>query len=678
MLSSLLLLLACTPDNRLNPTKPGGGGTDDTGGDGPTTDTGPFPNQLGEFCNGEDDDGDGVTDEGWADANANGLADCLEAECPALDVGVTDVATVSAACVAMGADPDLPLTDAWSARVKWQVDAPDEDPEAVWSYSQPVAGNLDDDNGDGVIDEEDTPEVVAVFMMPDLDGDADDRTHAWIVAMDGATGDQRWAREGALPTGSAIIADVDADGSPDVVGFDDEGRPIALEGTGRLKWHATDAPTAASLYPLMSVADLDGDGRPEVIADDLVLDGVDGDTEFWIGGGVPLSAPYRIAAVADVDLDGDQEIAMAGALYDSDGSEIWDAGEEGGYGLWPVILQADDDDEAEVGFVGQRWSLFEHDGDVIYSVSYASRNPNQPGPPCAGDFDRDGLAEVVWPAYDEIVMYELDGTAVWSASIDDSSGLSGCSGYDVDGNGALEVLYADQYAFRILAGADGSALYANGNHRSGTVFEYPTVADVDHDDHADILIAGSVWDYNTDTVWAAVTVFEHDGDGWPSAGATWAVHDFAVTNVDPSGRVPASPEPSWTTYNVYRARPADDAQSPPDLTVAFTDACVADCTYGPARVAIQVANVGDETVPAGAWLTLYANDGGTLRYLNRWGLPAIPARTKLDGVEIQLLVEDVGTDGWVVSVDDDGTGRGSVEECDEENNRDEWADVSCP
>jgi hypothetical protein len=656
-----VLLSACVLDNRLKSDANGPGGGDDSGGSTVDTDTDGDPNPLGEWCNGEDDDGDGQVDEGYPDSDGNGRPDCLDAECPALDVGAADSVTVSEACGAEDA-PYGPVTDPWDVVVQWQFTAPARAPNATWSLTAAVIGNLDDDNGDGIISEDDTPEVVVVAM------DSLDETTGWVVVLDGLTGEEKWSWGGALATGGVIIADVDADGSPDVVAFYEDARPVALEGNGTVKWYASEAPTVTD-FPMITTADLDEDGHPEVVADDLVLDGATGDTLFQLDA--PLDNPYRMAAIGDIDQDGDQEILLAGRAFDSDGTLLWRTGETDTYGLWPVLVQADGDDEAEIGFVGQEWTLWEADGTQIYATDYGFP---QPGPPCAGDFDGDGDAEVAWPAYDTLVMYELDGTPVWSTAIDDSSGLAGCSGFDVDGDGALEVLYGDQTAFRIFDGRDGSVRYTNSNHRSGTVFEYPTVADIDHDGHAEIVLSSNMY-YGG---WAMVTAFEHGGDGWPPSGSTWGVHDFAITNIEPSGAVPATPEASWLAYNVYRARVASDSVILPNLVVSITDACVADCTWGPVELALQVANKGGQLVPAGTWLTLYADDGGVLRYVDRWALPVVPAGKSVDGFSVVLSPADIGADGFVAVVDDDGSGIGVVEECDETDNQDAWVDVDCP
>lgn len=115
---------------------------------------------------------------------------------------------------------------------------------------------------------------------------------------------------------------------------------------------------------------------------------------------------------------------------------------------------------------------------------------------------------------------------------------------DADSNGRKDCLDAECPAL-----VPGAVNYAVAQHTSGTVFEYPTVADMDADDHGEIAYCS-----NYGAPWGVLKVVEHDGGGWPAAGSTWAVHDFAITNVNADGSVPASPDPFWTKYNVYRSR----------------------------------------------------------------------------------------------------------------------------
>jgi hypothetical protein len=272
-------------------------------------------------------------------------------------------------------------------------------------------------------------------------------------------------------------------------------------------------------------------------------------------------------------------------------------------------------------------------------------------------------------------MYELDGSVSWSIPVHDYSSLAGCSGFDVDGDGALEVLYADEDTFNIIDGATGTILFQDPSHSSATGVEYPTVADLDLDGHAEILVAGGSYD---DAV-PALTVYAHAGRGWPPAGPTWATHDFSVVNVNPDGSVPSPMPPYWLQYGVYRARPADDIfRGQADLVVSITGACVYDCTYGPTTLAWQVGNQGLTDVPAGTFLTIYAEEESGPIPITTLSLPALPIGQWLEGQETALPPGSAGALGFRVVVDDNGSGIGTVDECNETNNIALYQDATCP
>ncbi len=649
-----VLLAGCNLENDLAGKDAGEEGID-TGGDWePPVDTGDTGDT--ETCDGADNDGDGEVDEGFPDDDDNGRVDCLDAECPPLDLSAAGEVPVVAACAGGATEP---VADPWNAVEKWTFAASSSSPGLAWSATTPVVGNLDDDDGDGDVDEDDSPDVVLNLFDASYG-------NCLLVALDGPTGTEKWSWPGCDYASGVAIADADADGRPDVIAYASNGAPVALEGDGTLKWAASTVPDGGSpSLPLLTVADLDADGIAEVIADDTVYDGATGAALFALAD----HAYYHLAAVADVDRDGDPELFLDGSAFDSDGSPLWASGKQNIGGFWTVIVQADGDEQAEIGLLAADWSLWEADGTEVYSRSYG--DTPQPGPPCVGDFDGDGAAEVAWGNDQALVMYELDGSPAWTAAMDDTTGQAGCSGFDLDGDGAMEILFGDQTSFRVLDGRTGTTLYEDGSHRSGTVFEYPAVADLDDDGHAEVLVVnngilgGSA---------PALVVYAHGGDGWPDAGPTWPVHDYAMTNVHDDGTVPSAPDASWLSHNVYRARVAGTTVASADLTVRIDDVCVADCTYGPVQVAVQVANEGGRDIDAGAMLALYADDDTGLREVATEVLPAVPAGTSLDAVTFELRAADVGAFGFVARVDASGV----VDECDEDDNEDRWTDASCP
>lgn len=587
-----------------------------------------------------------------------GIPDCYDSDPPESDPPDSPVDTAPEDCSVTVEGPDVidvveectgteppTVTDPWDVAVEWQWTGGD-------SYHLPLIGNLTDDNGDGDIDEDDVPDVVVIT------------TSNVLYVLDGATGSEHWSASGYKGYAVGTLADVDGDGISDIVAFSSAGKVVALDYNGSVIW--TSSQGSSVTHPLMTVSDLDEDGLPEILTESYVLNGEDGTLDFT----VPTSGsiPYHGSIAADLDLDGDKEVIFQNKVYDHNGTELWSSSVQGSYGHWPVVLQYDSDNEAEVAMVGAgKLAIYEHDGTEILSVSAGT---SQPGPPCMGDFDGDGDAEMAWPSSNTFNMYELDGSVVWTHSIDDSSGLAGCSGYDFDGDGALEVLYADQGTFYIWDGATGTLHFSDNNHASGTIFEYPTVADVDNDGSAEVLIS-----HNYGTGYTGVTAFGHGGDGWPKSGTTWHVHDFAVTNINPDGTVPKSPDPSWLKYNVFRARPAVDDPATGDLAVAITDACFV-CDRDIARLAIQARNAGGADIDAGTSYAVYAVDNEET-LITSGTLSTIPSGVAATGWEIEIPVSSWGRGGIRVVVDDDGTGASSVSECDETNNDHWYTDVPC-
>jgi hypothetical protein len=611
---------------------------------------------VAEECNGIDDDDDGAVDEGFPDDDGDGVADCLEGPCGSLDVGEAGSVPVVSECQGEPTIPAAPVADPWNIQVKWRFKADD----AYFAEVAPIVGNLNDDDGDGDVDADDFPEVLLVAGWPYR-----------VLVLDGRDGTVEWQYEGITRGATPAIADVDADGYPDVAFVDEEYHLQVLEGDGTPKW--TGLPIVGRRTGgVVNVADLDGDGHPEVIAADAVFDGATGSLLFSVDSRPP-DADLQSTAIGDIDLDGDQEIVRNGHLYDSDGTFLWTAHLDSPYASFPLLVQADEDPEAEIAIAAEVFAVLDTDGSTLFESPPFGGGISAAGPPCAGDFDGDGVMEVAFPMYYDhgFIAYELDGAVMWATPAPWRTQDAGCAAYDFDGDGTMEIAYAADEDFYIYDGKTGDTLYTYTEHANDTIIEYPTIADVDRDGHADLLFVG---DLDTDY---ALTVLEHAGEGWPAAGPTWSEHDYRVTNVTSDGAVPPNPEPSWLTNKVYRGRTAvDGTASYADLVVSITDVCVADCASGPVLVAVQVANQGAVDVSGGTLLSLYAEDEAGSRLVATRRLPALPAGTRSRGEVIELTGEDIGARGFVAVIDD-GPGVGHAYECDEGNNRAEWRDIPC-
>lgn len=629
--------------------------TDDPGG-GVDTDT-PIPQP--EECNGKDDDLDGFVDEDFPDTDGDGIADCLDEDCElaladGFDVSIDDACEAEAGLV----------EDPWNATIQWQWSGAASDPTLQDVLVTPVIGNLTDTDGNGVIDATDIPDVAVVASRDE------DFSDGALVVVAGEDGRERWISHGWSSVGGIAIADIDADGTSNVVGFDSTGRVRAVREDGSDLWTSTFR--VEMDYPQATVADLDGDGRPEVIADRYILDGVTGALETALEG--VNDTPWRLPAVGDLDQDGRQEVILGRHVFAADGTWLWSAPFAGSSGHWAAILDADYDAGAEVVMVGGgMMSLHDSDGSVMLQVATGDARPSAP---CVADFDGDGEPEIAWGASSTLSARELDGTILWTAEISDPSGLAACSGYDVDNDGIYEVLFADENTFWIFDGRSGAPRYSRSGHASGTLWEYPSVADVDADGSAEIVIGSNNF-YSPG--WGGITVFRHAEDAWLRSGTTWHTHDFAVTNIEEDGTVPARPDPWWQTYNLYRARPAYDGKGP-DLTVAITDVCYAGCTEGSkVEIAVQVSNHGPAAARPGTRVALYADDGGFLTPLQSHTImEPIPPGRALPAFAFELSRASIGTDGLLIRVDDVGDGLGIVDECNEDNNEVRYDDEPCP
>ena len=561
-------------------------------------------------------------------------------------VELAPAGTVSVAEVCEGAGLSA-VVDPWNVKIEWK--GPGD-----YSYHLGLIGNLTDDDGDGDVDENDTPDIAYTSMLGRL------------VLLDGATGAEHWALSGFQGFAVGALADVDTNGVMDILTITQVGEIVALDASGARLWAS--AVPAIGINDFLTVADLNGDGDPEVISTTFVLNGQDGSL-LWEPE-LDTSILYHAPVAADLDQDGDQEVIIQDKIYDSNGALLWTAALSGRYGHWPAILNYDDDDEAEIALVSEgRLAIYEHDGVQLRSSPAGNE---QPGPPCVGDLDGDGEPEIAWASSHSFSAYELNGAELWTNTVDDPSGLAGCSAYDLDGDGALEILFADQSRFYIFDGATGAVRYENGDHSSGTNFEYPTVADVDNDGSAEIVIVS-----NGHGTLRGVTVFGHLGDGWPKSGTSWNIHDFAVTNINPDGSVPARPEPSWVKYNVFRARPAIDDSSTADLRVHFTEHCVASCEGdGLVHLALQAENIGARLSKSPTPWALYSVDE-TVTLIATGTLPEIAAGERPAGWAVDITAAQFGRGGLMVVIDDDGTGVGKNDECVEDNNIDYLYDVPC-
>ena len=124
-------------------------------------------------------------------------------------------------------------------------------------------------------------------------------------------------------------------------------------------------------------------------------------------------------------------------------------------------------------------------------------------------------------------MYEVgasDVTVRWSANVTDFSGLATATAFDFLGDAVAEAIYADETQIYVFDGQTGN-VSLTAPRSSGTLIEYPVVADVDNDGSAEIVYVSN---YSTGQTGPTVIVLRDATDRWIPARRIWNQYAYHV------------------------------------------------------------------------------------------------------------------------------------------------------
>ena len=580
------------------------------------------------------------------------------------DVCLNDTACVDGVCLPFGVGP-LGDWDAACVRVPEPLDSFDPEIQCEWPgdfeidfphitmvFSQPLVGDLD---SDGI------PEIVFTSVERWHASSAVIALDARIRAIRGDDCSPVWTSNepNAIFEGPAL-ADLTGDGRLEVCGrgpwFNGAGSciPYCLSNDGDWLWEGRDAdglPVGVGCHFYwqvgIAVTNIDGEGPPEVVVGATAFDGVTGLLRRALA--LPTWGMYSsiVPALADIDEDGHVEALIGGMVFDlvTGEEEVWS--ESAGHGYTAVADLSAEHPGPEVVVVsngfGQIRVHASDDGSELYSyffpveVLYSSG-----GPPAVADLDGDGQAEFVAASNYYLMAFDLDCVGsdadppdpercvaddrtdgvMWEVETRDaSSGITGISVFDFEGDGPVEVVYADECWVRVFDGSTGEVKFS-APHFNGTFAEYSVVADVDGDFHTELVVPHNDFpqDYpfdptcpdedplmpgvrrDPDRYYTGITVYRDREDRWAPSRSLWSQHAEHWSNRFDDGTVPAMEVPSWTTHNSYRQalpREGGTAIDIPDLTVSGIEAEPCDTENQRQPLSARVCNRGTLPVAAG-------------------------------------------------------------------------------
>jgi hypothetical protein len=387
--------------------------------------------------------------------------------------------------------------------------------------------------------------------------------------------------------------DIDGDGRAEFVGLGVYDSMYAINDDGSLLWVSVYPPATdrgerrnRSIGGAVTLADLDGDGTVEVVAGRWIVEGRTGD--LIANGALDTSRGINqqlgpISCVADLDEDGIQEVIAGNAAIRFDGSYLWrnDSVFDGFCAVADIL----DDPGPEVALVASGWIrlLDNLDGRVLWErrIEGLSGRPGG-GAPTIGDFDGDGDVELAIAHAAQYGVYDPDCISAgnpagcgdaglrWVRPSDDgSSSVTGSSLFDFNGDGRTEVIYNDQFSFFIFDGQTGGTLFSQ-NNSSRTRTENPTVADVDSDGNAEIIVSANAEAFflRPRLTQPGVFIWGDARGRWVGARRIWNQHAYHITNVTEDGHVTHPETPSWREANSYRQNLAERRETilySPDL-----------------------------------------------------------------------------------------------------------------
>jgi hypothetical protein len=611
----------------------------------------------------------------------------------------------------------VPPTTAFDPVLKYSWGGEVVPPYSTDVMMTPIVVQLDDDNCDGKVSERDIPEIA--FSTFTQGGYYRPGTLHVISIVDNQVV-EKWTAPNAVQASTGLAAgDLDNDGVPEIVACiapppggvsccDAQAQNtgvVAFRADGTVMWQQTDTTKVHCGYESPAIADPDQSGQPQVLVGLTLLDGATGAVVRELDPAT--SWGVKLSGFADLDGDGGLDVTDGQRAWRTDGTVLWDlrSGPDQVSPGYHAVGDLDKDGTPEVVVVSSgaphgahvlRYDAQSPTGVIVVRENVDINNGLSTatfcgvsseyggGPPTIADFDGDGFPDV--GAAGAVGYVVLDGQALMDPAIPDantilwfqttqdcSSAVTGSSVFDFNGDGAAEVVYSDEVHLWMYDGTTGQNLIPETCLTTGTLWEYPVIADVDNDGQADIVVAANAYALSCNgSKQSGIYVFGSQSQSWVRTRRIWNQHTYHITNVDESGAVPAVEPSNWLVPgldNFRQNKQPGGEFAAPDLVVSVFPACAGE--YG---LFARVRNIGQAAVPPGVVVGFYLGDPQQGNLLGQG--TTTQQLFALGSEDIFLPLADPPA-GLVVAVVDDGSPPHTWVECRTDNNESAATDPTC-
>jgi len=566
----------------------------------------------------------------------------------------------------------------------------------------------------------------AVIMAPvvaDLDGDNKPEiifvsfTGGNLIAIRGDTCAELFDIPASLGTRSQLaVADLDGDKKPEIIGVNGQNNVVVFDNTGKqLAVSSAAAQTGPSTFKDggPAIYNLDHQGPPEIVYGGMALRFESGQLTTLYNVAVQGGHWGILSAVEDVDLDGKPEVIAGNKILDGlTGADKTPAPAKSWPGGYTAIAQWDKSTpepeivliSSQTGAPGTVRIYHPKTGALVFGPYDFGQKWG--GPPTVADFDGDNEPEMAAAGFIGYAVFDQEcaktplpsfcqspGIRWLKQTKDNSSGSTGSSVFDFNGDGSAEVVYRDECWLRVYDGKTGQVRFAS-SISSGTILELPVIADVDNDGHADLVVPshkvfGAGYCQTEPELnlppgpgTQGIFVLQDPKNRWMPSRAIWNQHTYHITNVNDDATIPLSEAHNWLSWNNYRQNVQGMIQGEapaPDLTGGNSSTMEpsADCTTSWVLVA-NICNRGANKAPAGIPGTFYEGDPRSSgKKICTTQTTKVLAPGECEAVKCGYANPPQGKIDLWFRADDDGNGNGKEAECKEKNNLLHLPDASC-